>query len=189
MRIYGSNATAQVANASAPRRAASGGFSVDEARRRNRRAPAASLRTIGGIDALIALQGQDDPAERRRRAVKRGRNALDALDELKLGVLGGTLGPFDAAAAEVGDGRACATPPATTGSTGAGRDRAAPRGRDRQDGPAAVAPAGSLPRFQARLFRISGCHYSVLVGHPAAHYKLAPRAGRLVRVGWGRNEE
>ena len=52
-----------------------------------------SLRTIGGIDALIALQGQDDPAERRRRAVKRGRTALDALDELKIEVLGGTLGP------------------------------------------------------------------------------------------------
>ena len=30
MRIYGSNATARVANASAPRRAASGGFSIDE---------------------------------------------------------------------------------------------------------------------------------------------------------------
>ena len=61
--------------------------------RRNRRQPAASLRTIGGIDALIALQGEDDPAERRRRAVKRGRIALDALDELKIEVLGGTLGP------------------------------------------------------------------------------------------------
>ena len=55
--------------------------------------PAAALRTIGGIDALIALQGQDDPAERRQRAVKRGRIALDALDDLKLQVLGGTLGP------------------------------------------------------------------------------------------------
>ena len=75
----------------APRRA--GGFSVDESDAPKSTQPAASLRTIGGIDALIALQGQDDPAERRRRAVKRGRTALDALDELKIEVLGGTLGP------------------------------------------------------------------------------------------------
>jgi hypothetical protein len=93
MRIFGSTASAKTANASAPRRAASGGFSVDESDAPKSTQPAASLRTIGGIDALIALQGQDDPAERRRRAVKRGRIALDALDELKVEVLSGTLGP------------------------------------------------------------------------------------------------
>jgi hypothetical protein len=92
MRITGSNAASQVANASAPRRAASGSFSVDEGDAPKSTQPAASLRTIGGIDALIALQGQDDPAEKRRRAVKRGRTALDALDELKIGVLSGALG-------------------------------------------------------------------------------------------------
>ena len=53
--------------------------------------PAISLRTLGGIDALIALQGIEDPLERRRRAVKHGRRALDALDELKLALLSGTL--------------------------------------------------------------------------------------------------
>ena len=41
------------------------------------------LRTLGGIDALIALQGIGMRVERRRRAVKHGRRALDALDELK----------------------------------------------------------------------------------------------------------
>ncbi len=50
-----------------------------------------ALRTLGGIDALIALQGIEDPVERRRRAVKHGRRALDALDELKIGLLAGTL--------------------------------------------------------------------------------------------------
>ena len=49
------------------------------------------MRTLGGIDALIALQGIEDPTERRRRAVKHGRRALDALDELKLGLLSGSL--------------------------------------------------------------------------------------------------
>ena len=54
-------------------------------------APAANsgIRSIGGIDALVALQGIEDPRERRRRAVGRGRLALDALDALKLGLLEG----------------------------------------------------------------------------------------------------
>jgi hypothetical protein len=33
----------------------------------------------------------EDPIERRRRVVRRGRTALDALDELKLGLLAGSL--------------------------------------------------------------------------------------------------
>jgi len=49
------------------------------------------LRIAGGIDALLALQGVDDPTERRRRSVSRGRHALDALEEVKLGVLSGAL--------------------------------------------------------------------------------------------------
>ena len=93
MRILASNAAARATSAQAPRRAGAGGFSLDETEAPRSSQPAAALRTIGGIDALIALQGQDDPAERRQRAVKRGRIALDALDDLKLQVLGGTLGP------------------------------------------------------------------------------------------------
>ena len=42
---------------------------------------------------MIALQGIEDPLERRRHAVKRGRVALDALDELKIGLLGGDFSP------------------------------------------------------------------------------------------------
>ena len=49
------------------------------------------MRAIGGIETLLALQGVDEPGERRRKAVKRGRGALDALDALKLGLLSGTL--------------------------------------------------------------------------------------------------
>jgi len=92
MRIVGPNGSSPVASNSAPRRASSGGFSVAEQQASPTAAPVAALRTIGGIDALIALQGQDEPTERRRRAVKRGRVALDALDELKTEVLAGTLG-------------------------------------------------------------------------------------------------
>jgi len=95
MRIQGSNAPATVTTSSAPRRAAgASGFAVaTEETAQQGAAPAATLRTIGGIDALIALQSEDEPARRRRRAVKRGRAALDALDELKHGLLAGTLAP------------------------------------------------------------------------------------------------
>jgi hypothetical protein len=64
-------------------------------------------RGVGSIDALLALQGVEDVGERRRRAVRRGRSALDALDALKVGLLAGTmdvaaLAKLRAAAADVG---------------------------------------------------------------------------------------
>lgn len=73
-------------------RPSSGGtFSLGGTEAPQAQSAALALRTLGGIDALTALQGVEDPAERRRRAVKYGRRALDALDELKLGLLAGTL--------------------------------------------------------------------------------------------------
>ena len=62
MRIVGPNATARVAGPSATKRAGSGGFSVAENEAPRASQPVAALRTIGGIDALIALQGQDEKA-------------------------------------------------------------------------------------------------------------------------------
>jgi Class II flagellar assembly regulator len=93
MRVNGPNGTA-VATASATTRRASGaggGFTLSESNGPQTASATISLRTIGGIDALIALQGIEDPAERRRRAVKHGRRALDALEELKLALLSGSL--------------------------------------------------------------------------------------------------
>ena len=95
MRVQGPNASASAAPSSAVRRStASSGFALptDGAAQSNTVAPA-TLRTIGGIDALIALQGEDQPGSRRRRAVMRGQVALDALDELKHALLAGTLAP------------------------------------------------------------------------------------------------
>lgn len=109
MRIYGSNGTAAVAGAPQTRRAPAGGFSVNEEEASRATASSSPLRTVGGIDALIALQGIEDATERRRHAVKRGRLALDALDELKVGLLGGDLTPatlqkLKAVAAHLKDG-------------------------------------------------------------------------------------
>jgi hypothetical protein len=91
MRVSAPNGTAQAASARPLRPSSGGGFSVADADATPAQTAAVALRTVGGIDALIALQGIEDPTERRRRAVKHGRRALDALDELKLGLLTGSL--------------------------------------------------------------------------------------------------
>jgi hypothetical protein len=68
---------------------------------------AAAPKAPATIDALLALQGvEDDPAERRKRLVQRGRGALDVLDDLKIGLLSGnfdasTVNRLRAAAAEL----------------------------------------------------------------------------------------
>jgi hypothetical protein len=91
MRITAPKANAAPANAPSARRAASGSFTLNEAESSRATGSPVGLRSVGGIDALIALQGLEDPTERRKRAVRRGRVALDALDELKVGLLGGML--------------------------------------------------------------------------------------------------
>ena len=93
MRIYGPNGTTLGTPASSTRRTSSTGFSLPEdvASTTESRATLAPKATAN-IDALIALQGiEEDPAERRRRSVARGKGALDVLDELKLRLLSGNL--------------------------------------------------------------------------------------------------
>jgi hypothetical protein len=91
MRIQGPNGASPVSSGKAVRRTGSGGFTLEESE--SAPAPTANtgVRSIGGIDILMALQGIEEPGERRRRAITRGRNALDVLDELKIGLLAGTL--------------------------------------------------------------------------------------------------
>ena len=91
MRIYGSNGTALASAPAAARRSAGGTFSVSEQETPRNSAAAASLRAISTLDALIALQGVEDPTERKKRAVARGRGALDVLDKLKLALLDGSV--------------------------------------------------------------------------------------------------
>ena len=50
------------------------------------------IKDLANIDALLAMQGiEEDPAERRKRSVQRGRGALDVLDALKIGLLSGNF--------------------------------------------------------------------------------------------------
>ena len=91
MRVNGTNNTAFANAPSGPRRAASGGFSVGEQAGARQPAAAGSLRSISTVDALLALQGVEDFTARKKRMVAKGRNALDALDSLKVGLLDGSL--------------------------------------------------------------------------------------------------
>jgi hypothetical protein len=48
-----------------------------------------------GVEALIALQDVGSPLERRRRSVSRAGRLLDALDGIKVSLLGGDLTGHD----------------------------------------------------------------------------------------------
>ena len=50
---------------------------------------------LASVDALVALQGEGDATERKRRSVKRGNEILDALDRLKAALLSGRVSTSD----------------------------------------------------------------------------------------------
>jgi hypothetical protein len=93
MRIYGPNGTTIGSPTGNTRRISSTGFSLpDDVTTAAETRAAAAPKAAGGIDALLALQGiEEDPVERRRRSVARGKGALDVLDDLKIGLLSGNL--------------------------------------------------------------------------------------------------
>lgn len=90
MRIYGPSGPSSGTPA-ANRRQTGSGFSLPETPAATETRPASAPKSVANIDALLALQGVEDPTERRKRAVRRGRTALDVLDDLKLGLLAGGL--------------------------------------------------------------------------------------------------
>lgn len=94
MRIVGPSGTAPVSGTTSARRSGSNAvFTLGDDEATRPTTSTGATRTIGGIDALLALQGVEDPTERRRRAVKKGFRALDVLDDLKVALLAGNLGP------------------------------------------------------------------------------------------------
>ena len=91
MRIYGPNGTTLGSQAGNVRRTSSTGFALPDAASTQETRAAVAPKATAGIDALLAMQGIADPVERRKRAVKRGKGALDVLDELKIGLLSGSF--------------------------------------------------------------------------------------------------
>jgi hypothetical protein len=93
MRIYGPNGTTLGSPATSVRRSSTSALALPDAVATPETRAASAPKAAGNIDALLALQGIEDPVERRKRSVARGRGALDVLDHLKIGLLSGN---FDA---------------------------------------------------------------------------------------------
>jgi hypothetical protein len=94
MRIYGPNGTTLGSPAANIRRTNSSGFSLpDDASSTAETRATVAPKASANIDALLAMQGIEDPVEKRKRSVQRGKGALDVLDDLKIGLLSGN---FDA---------------------------------------------------------------------------------------------
>jgi Class II flagellar assembly regulator len=91
MRVTGPHGAAAATAPAAARRASGGNFTLAEQGAPQKTGAAGSLRAISTVDALLALQGLEDPAERKKRAVGKGRRALDMLDTLKLGLIDGSV--------------------------------------------------------------------------------------------------
>jgi|ERR1019366_8705557 hypothetical protein len=106
MRINGPNGTTLGSKAANVRRTSSTGFALPDAASTPETRAAVAPKATAGIDALLAMQGIEDPIERRKRSVRRGKGALDVLDELKIGLLSGnfdtsTVSRLRAAAADL----------------------------------------------------------------------------------------
>ena len=93
MRIEGPGRTSVVAGGTPARRpGASSGFTLPEQPTR----PATTTAAAAGIydvAALMALQAVEGPGERRRKAIRRGFDLLDALDGVRLDLLAGAVAP------------------------------------------------------------------------------------------------
>jgi Class II flagellar assembly regulator len=92
MRIYGPNGTNLGSPSTNIRRTSSTGFALPEASSTPESRAAVAPKAAATIDALLAMQGiEEDPTERRKRSVQRGKGALDVLDDLKIGLLAGNF--------------------------------------------------------------------------------------------------
>jgi len=78
-------AQARTAQGSGARFALPGAGSAPEASRMG------GLSAAMPMDALVALQANEDATERRKRQVRRGHDLLDGLDKLKAALLGGVV--------------------------------------------------------------------------------------------------
>jgi hypothetical protein len=81
----------------APRKTAGSNFTLDETAEPRGATSAAAATGVGGIDALLVLQGEGDAKDKRRRAARHGTSILDALDGLKAALLAGRISGADLA--------------------------------------------------------------------------------------------
>lgn len=66
-------------------------FQVNEGGSAQRAAAAAPVASASPIDALLALQGAEDPTQGRKKTIRRGRSLLDTLEAIKTDLLLGRI--------------------------------------------------------------------------------------------------
>ena len=99
MKVTGSKvgATGRAGGSAPSAKAPAGsGFAVGGSAGAREAAPSARLSGptgVNSLDALLALQQLDGPLERRKRAVGRATRILDVLDDIKIALLEGDVGP------------------------------------------------------------------------------------------------
>jgi len=96
MKIQGPTGPSQTGAARSAGKAASGGFSLSGAGEASEAAEAQRMAGLDGVmtvSALLALQGVEDPLQRRKRAMGRASRLLDILDDLKVAMLEGRAAP------------------------------------------------------------------------------------------------
>ncbi len=93
MKVSGTRSTGTVSAAGRVRKtgAASVVFSADPAEATVAAAAPQAATAVAGVDALLAMQEVDGDGTGRRRAVRRGHDMLDLLDDIRLALLEGAL--------------------------------------------------------------------------------------------------
>lgn len=102
MKIEATSSAAQAAAARRTSAAAAPGFALPAgpaapAAQAGQAAPATASAALASVGALLALQGEDGPLERRRRATRRADDLLGQLEDLRLATLSGTVSRAQAA--------------------------------------------------------------------------------------------
>lgn len=93
MRIDGTSRNSGVGRKSGSRKSSGEGqaFVIGEDVDAPKAASTHAAGPVAGIDAILALQGVDDPLYARRKAVKRGQTMLDILEDMKADLLVGRV--------------------------------------------------------------------------------------------------
>lgn len=91
MKVVSTSGAAGAAGPTRSSRPAAGNFSPEAAASSREPASTGAPSAVGALsslDALLALQEAPSPMERRKRAIRRAGGLLDALDQVKLAMLG-----------------------------------------------------------------------------------------------------
>ena len=95
MRIQSNNTSAQIGKSGSTGRARSGSstFSVpQDGGSTSQSQQAAHSTALSDVSSLLALQGVEDPLQgKRRKAIRKGNKMLDLLEDVRLGLLSGSL--------------------------------------------------------------------------------------------------